>query len=392
MRASTPVPRRHRRAGLTQVIAILAIASGHWAIGGSVGATSASGAGAVGGPRLAGTRQVVDRPADVPAPPKFAATSWVLADLSTGEVIAAKGAHRPGLPASTLKTLTVLTALPVLDPDARVLAQPGDIVDGTKVGLVPGSGYSVRQLLEGTMLSSGNDAATALARAAGGVRRQVTRMQTEADSLGAFDTVVRNPSGLDAPGQVTSAYDLALIARAAMARPDLRALVATRSARFPGKQTARGPRTGYQIQNHNRLLANYPGAIGVKNGYTERARWTSVGAADRGGRTYLLTALHRGDGSWRSEAAMFDWAFRYGARVRPVGRLVDRGEATRGAGAGNSGASQAGSAGSTTPVAADDPGAGRTLLRSGAAGVGTIAGGCAIGLLALRARMRRRRR
>src|SRR3712207_7059380 len=74
--------------------------------------------------------------------------------------------------------------------------------------------FRSQQLMQGMMLSSGNDAATALARAAGGVPQTVARMQTEALALGARDTVVRNPSGLDAPGQVTSAYDLALVARA----------------------------------------------------------------------------------------------------------------------------------------------------------------------------------
>jgi D-alanyl-D-alanine carboxypeptidase (penicillin-binding protein 5/6) len=184
----------------------------------------------------------------------------------------------------------------------------------------------VGQLLQGMMLSSGNDAATALARAAGGVQLTVARMQAEATALGARDTVVRNPSGLDAPGQVTSSYDLALVARAAMRVPAFRQLVATRRVTFPGKEVRGKRRKGYEIQNHNRLLANYPGAIGVKNGYTVAARWSVVGAATRGGRTYLVAALRCGDGSWRPTAAMLDWAFAHGAQARPVGRLVNRGE------------------------------------------------------------------
>jgi D-alanyl-D-alanine carboxypeptidase (penicillin-binding protein 5/6) len=151
-------------------------------------------------------------------------------------------------------------------------------------------------------------------------------MQAEAQALGARDTVVRNPSGLDAPGQVTSAYDLALVARAGMRVSQFRQLVATRYVQFPGKEVRGKHRGGYQIQNHNRLLANYDGAIGVKNGYTVAARWSVVGAASRGGRTYVVTALRRGDGSWRPTAALLDWAFAYGGQARPVGRLVNRGE------------------------------------------------------------------
>jgi serine-type D-Ala-D-Ala carboxypeptidase (penicillin-binding protein 5/6) len=272
---------------------------------------------------------VTDLPATVPQPPALPAAAYVLADLTSGQVLVAKGAHARYLPASTLKTLTVLTVLtaqPGLDLTALVQAQPDDLVDGTQVGIDPGSHYTVEQLLQGTVLSSGNDTATALARTAGGVQQTVERMQAEARRLGAYDTTVRNPSGLDAPGQLTSAYDLALVARAAMALPDVRTLVATKRARFPGKEVAGKKRASYQIQNHNTLLWNYPGAIGVKNGYTVAARWTTIGAATRGGRTYLLTALRRSDRSWRPDAALLDWAFAHGTQARPVGRLVTPGE------------------------------------------------------------------
>jgi serine-type D-Ala-D-Ala carboxypeptidase (penicillin-binding protein 5/6) len=316
----------------------------------------------------------------------------VLADVSTGEVLAARAAHRPGLPASTLKALTALTALPLVEPDAQVTAQADDVVEGSHVGLMPGSRYTVRQLLQGALLASGNDAATALARVAGGaagVGGHVAKMQAEAAALGARDTVVRNPTGLDAAGQVTTAYDLALIGRAAMARADLRALVATRKVTFPGKEPASGRRPTYQIQNHNRLLANYPGAIGVKNGFTDRARWTSIGSVTRGGRTYLLTALHRGDGSWRADAAMFDWAFRYGGRVRPVGRLVDRGEVAATQPAPDARPDDAGglaAAGARSPSSK-----GSDLLRTAVGAVAVLAAICAGLLFVLQLRVRRRR-
>ena len=279
----------------------------------------------VGGEQLAARTVVTDLPDGVPAPPKFTAAGWVLADLDTGAVIAARNAHGRYLPASTLKTLTVLTVMPQLDPAAVVHATNEDLVEGTQVGLDPKSTYTVQQLLQGTMLSSGNDTATALARiagGAGGVPATVAAMQANAQRLGAFDTVVKNPSGLDAPAQLSSAYDLALVARAAMAMPDLRALVATKHGKFPGKQLPGKKRKSYQISNHNTFLFNYDGATGVKNGYTVAARWTAIATATRGGHTYVLTAMRRGESSWRPQAAMFDWAFRYGARARPVGELV----------------------------------------------------------------------
>lgn len=278
----------------------------------------------VGGPRLTGSGLLVDRPADVPAPPSVAAASFVVADAETGAIILARGPHVRRLPASTLKALTALTLLPRLDPAAvHVATQEEANIEGSSVGLSRGGTYTVGQLFQGLMLTSGNDAAQALANHAGGVPQTVRLMQAEADRLGAKDTVVRNPSGLDAPGQLTSAYDLALIARAGLAREDFRRLVATKRVRFPGKPVAGAARPAYEIQSHNRLLYNYPGAIGVKNGFTVAARWTYVGAATRGGRTYIITELTKTHPSWRYTAAVLDWAFAYGHRVRPVGHLVD---------------------------------------------------------------------
>jgi D-alanyl-D-alanine carboxypeptidase (penicillin-binding protein 5/6) len=192
----------------------------------------------VGGAGLAGPGVLVDHAAGVPAPPPMKAASYLLADLDTGEVLVARNPHEPHLPASTLKVLTALTVMPRLDPATVVTAERADVVDGSLVGIVPGLTYTVHQLLQGMLLSSGNDAATALARVAGGdqgVAGTVGAMQQTADHLGARDTVVRDPSGLDAPGQVTSAYDLALIARAALQDEAFRALVGTKRVRFPGK-------------------------------------------------------------------------------------------------------------------------------------------------------------
>ncbi len=355
-----------------------------------LGAAPATGnPGVIGGPRLAEPGVVTDLPPGVPAPPAFNAGAYLLADLDTGQVLVAKNAHGRYLPASTLKTLTVLTTLPLVDPATRVQARPEDLVDGTQVGLDPGSHYTVGQLLRGTMLASGNDTATALARIAGGVDVTVRRMQDEARHLGAYDTTVRNPSGLDAPGQLSSAYDLALVARAAMQLPSFRSLVATKRVRFPGKEAKGKRRTSYQIQNHNSLLYNYDGTIGVKDGYTVAARWTAISAVSRGGHTYLFTALRRGERSWRTQAAVFDWAFAHGAQARPVGRLVDPGEVDAAPAAGGSPPTVAAAADGSAARAIDAPRPGdRTRLVVGAGGVGAAV--LAVLLFALSARARRR--
>ena len=135
-------------------------------------------------------------------------------------------------------------------------------------------------------MASGNDAAYALARVgggAGGVPQTLRAMNARAAQLGAFDTVARDPAGLDRPGQSSSAYDLALIGRAAMQLPDLRRYVTTKHVSFPGGTGPDGKaRRAFVINNHNRLLYNYPGTIGIKNGYTVAAKQTFIGAASRG--------------------------------------------------------------------------------------------------------------
>jgi D-alanyl-D-alanine carboxypeptidase (penicillin-binding protein 5/6) len=216
-------------------------------------------------------------------------------------------------------------------------------------------------------------------------------MQANARRLGAFDTVVRNPSGLDAPGQLSSAYDLALVARAAMALPELRAVVATKHAQFPGKKLPGKARKSYQISNHNTLLFNYDGTLGVKNGYTVAARWTAIAAATRAGHTYVLTALHRGESSWRPEAAMFDWAFRYGSQARPVGTLVTPDEVAAqqaAASAATASAAPVAAANSTVALSRNASSRSGTLgyLATAAAAVAVFV----VVLLALSARARRR--
>jgi D-alanyl-D-alanine carboxypeptidase (penicillin-binding protein 5/6) len=340
---------------------------------------------------------VTDLPAGVPAPPTLRDVAWVLADLDTGDVIAAKAAHARLLPASTLKTLTALTLVPKVPPATVVVATPADTnADGTRVGVVAGLPYTAGTLFEGLLMSSGNDAAYALAQAAGGREATLAAMNEEAAYLGAYDTVAKDPSGLDAAGQTSSAYDLALIGRAALQLKDFRTYVTTKQADFPGK-LVRGTtrRATFKINNHNKLLYNYPGTIGVKNGYTEAAHHTFISAVTRGGKTYLLTEMYGLDTSWRPQAAMYDWAFAYGSRATPVGTLVQPGTVPAPSAAtsdGSDGLEQLGPSAVGGPRAAAAALAPAELLDHRAAPWAGIAGLVATGLLLLLLAGRARRR
>jgi D-alanyl-D-alanine carboxypeptidase (penicillin-binding protein 5/6) len=278
-----------------------------------------------GGARLAQPGLQVQLRPGTPAPPRLKASAWIVADLATGAVIASCNAHVPMAPASTLKVLTALALHPRLAPQTRYVARQQDAaMDGTKVGLVPGSVYTIDNLWHGLLMGSGNDAANALATLAGGLPKATALMTSTARSLGARDTVVANTSGLDAPGQVSTVYDLALFGRALLRDPALAGLVRTTIYAFPAAghaTTRKGGRKTYQIQNHNRLLLTYPGTTGIKNGYTSTAGASLVASATRGGHSYVIAMLRSDVNVWGMGKALFDWAFAQNGAAQPVGRL-----------------------------------------------------------------------
>lgn len=252
--------------------------------------------------------------------------SFVVADLTTGDILAAQNAHEPLPPASTLKMLTALTVLPRIDLDAVYTAVDDDItVEGSKVGVVPGSTYTGRQLAEGLFLISGNDAAHALGNLNGGIAATVEQMQAEAWRVQAYDTVVRNTSGLDAPQQVSSAYDLALIARAGMQRKDFAGFASLEHSTFPQSGTGDPKqRPTFEIWTQNDLLSgDYQGVIGVKSGFTTQAGRTFAVAARRGDEAYLVTLMGIGGNTYRTGAAYLDWAFENAESLDPVGELAE---------------------------------------------------------------------
>ncbi|MGI5241266.1 D-alanyl-D-alanine carboxypeptidase family protein [Dactylosporangium sp. CA-139066] len=282
------------------------------------------GAPVVGGERMGTAGLAV--PDGAPAPPTLSAMSWVVADLDTGEVLGACAPHLRRRPASVQKLLLAATVLPKLSPDQVVEATDADLdlpADSSAVGMIPGGHYPVSTLWYGLLLESGNDTANALARTAGGdggVPATVAAMNAEAHRLGADDTHAVTPSGLDAPEQFTSAYDLALIAREDFDRPEFLKYDTAPTFQWPA-QPPKDPK-GFQIQNENKLLTEYAGAIGGKTGFTDEARHTYVGAAQRNGRRLVVTVMGAEvvpARAWKQGTMLLDWGF-----ARPAGSAVGR--------------------------------------------------------------------
>src|SRR4051794_22425341 len=271
----------------------------------------------VGGEQL-DTRGVVVADGAPPLPDGLAATGWLVADAGTGEVLAARDPHGRYYPASTLKTLTLLTLAHRLDPQQVVVGTVEDQnIEGSRVGLLQGGSYPVALLFQALVLQSGNDAANALARAAGGVDVTVAAMNQTAETIGAYDTVAGTPSGLDVAGQSSSPYDLALIFRNLVADPVTEAVLVTPTAQIPG---VAGRNPGYQIQNQNEL-AGYPGTLGGKSGFTDAARHTFVTAAERDGRRLVVSVMNTESKPLRAAgqaALLLDWGFALPAGTEAV--------------------------------------------------------------------------
>ncbi len=278
----------------------------------------------VGGPGM-GTCGEVRAPGTPPLPPVGVA-SYVVADLGTGAVLAARAPHARERPASTLKLLLTLIVTDRLDPSTPVTGTIEDAnVDGSRAGVGPGGRYTVDQLFHGLILNSGNDAASALARTLGGVPATLAAMQDRARRLGALDTRPATVSGLDGPGMSSSAYDLALFFRAAAARPWVTTTMRTRTYPFPGF----ADKPAFLTSNDDPLL-DTPGFIGGKTGFTDAARHTFAGAVERNGRR-LVVVLVRGEQQpvrmVDQATALLDWGFTVPPSATAAGRLVGEGEA-----------------------------------------------------------------
>jgi D-alanyl-D-alanine carboxypeptidase (penicillin-binding protein 5/6) len=249
------------------------------------------------------------------------------------------------------------------------------------VGIKEDGTYTVHDLWLGVFLRSGNDAVHVLSAMNGGVEATVEAMNQHAEELQALDTRVVSPDGYDAPGQVSSAYDLTLIARSGLQKKDFREYCSTVSARFPGetKKNKKGKRVrgSFEIQNTNRLLtgdydiSQYQGIAGVKNGNTTNAGATFTGVAERNGKVLLVTVMNpQKEGHnqvYKETAQLLDWGFKASGKVTPVGELVPpKGAAGASAQPGANASGEAGGAGSD-PGTGTGSGAGQKQAAVGAA-------------------------
>ena len=275
---------------------------------------------AIGGAQLSGRGVLVSYPSRaVPRLPKIKASAWVIADAGTGQVLAAKDPHGWYRPASTLKVLTAISLIPALNPNATVVAsKQATTVSPNIVGLMRGHSYKVSDLFTALLTISANDAAMALAQATGSLSQGMAVINAEARHLQADDTVAVTPNGLDAPGQHTSAYDLALFARQGLQMPAFLKYDQTTSGQFRiSKKKSVG------LWNQNTLLATYPGALGGKIGWTSAAGATYVGMARRHGVTLIVSLLHcPALTEITAGKSLLNWGFAVDGKVRPVGTLV----------------------------------------------------------------------
>lgn len=231
-------------------------------------------------------------PTTAPSPAK----AWALVDVDTGNVLDASNDRVALPPASLTKVMTALAAVENLPADAQVpVSARAASMPADKLFMKPGQVWTLDQMVHALLLSSANDAAVALAEKAGGTVEGFQRMfaLTAAD-LGMVDNPVLNdPAGLDGPdgvegGNLVSARDLAIAARALIKQPVLAGIVATPIYYFDGPDGVH-----HRLTNHNKFfLTTYPGAIGVKTGYTSRAGYCLIASARVYGRTMLAVVLH----------------------------------------------------------------------------------------------------
>jgi serine-type D-Ala-D-Ala carboxypeptidase (penicillin-binding protein 5/6) len=274
----------------------------------------------IGGSLMSSRGIVVNEPAHGARPvPSIPASAWVIANASTGQVLAARDPHGEFGPASTLKVLTAVTLIPLLNPNGMAVASSlATSQQPASAWLVTGRAYKVSDLFRALLLISANDAAVALTEATGSFARGMALINAEARHLQAYDVVAKLPNGLPAPGQVTSAYDEALIARQALAIPAFMTYDSTLAARFE-----MSPGHWETLVNQNYLLTRYRGGIGGKIGWTISSEATYVGLARRNGVTLIATVLHCTSlQEITSAERLLNWGFAMNGRVKPVGALV----------------------------------------------------------------------
>lgn len=223
----------------------------------------------------------------------------VLLDCDSGEALYEKNADDKMLIASTTKIMTALVALDCVRLDETAEVTYDHMVEGSSMYLKPGETVTVEELLYGLLLCSGNDAALCLADYCGGsIENFVSLMNEKATAIGMKNTSFENPNGLDGEKHYSTARDMALLAQTAANDPTFCRLCSTKTVHI-------GERT---MTNHNKLLSQLDGCIGMKTGYTKAAGRTLVSCCERDGRRLVAVTLCDGD-DWNDHKCLYEWGF-----------------------------------------------------------------------------------
>lgn len=232
---------------------------------------------------------------------EVSADSAALYDVQSGKFYYEKNADKQRGMASTTKIMTAIIALENCKLDEIVdVKYEYAAVEGSKMYLNPGEEVSVKELLYGLLLSSGNDAAKAIAgHISGSDEKFAELMNKKAEKLGLKSTSFENPSGLDGENHFTTAKELALIANYAMSIPQFRKIAATKSMKTE---------SGRYLSNHNKMLKLYDGADGVKTGFTQKCGRCLVSSAEKNGRRLIAVTLNAPD-DWNDHTNMLNYGF-----------------------------------------------------------------------------------
>jgi D-alanyl-D-alanine carboxypeptidase (penicillin-binding protein 5/6) len=249
--------------------------------------------------------------------PSVEASAAVLLNGETGEVIFAKHPNTIMAPASTTKIMTAILAIEKGNLDKQIkVSRVAAGKPGSSMYLHRGEVQTLRSLLYGLMLASGNDSATAIAESVAGSEAKFAQMMTrKARQLGMRNTQYKNASGLPAVGHYTTAYDMALLARYCLKNSTFAEIVQTKVVSVPSSRLS-ASRT---LTNHNKLLWDYPYTTGIKTGYTRRAGKCLVASANQNG-VSLISIVLKSDAMYNDSVHLFDFGFQ---KLEPAAAVQD---------------------------------------------------------------------
>ena len=236
----------------------------------------------------------------------LSAVSAILIDAKTGDCLYEKNADRKMPMASTTKIMTAICTLENINSNVPVTVKKEAAgIEGSSIYLTAGEKITIKELLCGMLLNSGNDAATALALEVGGTVEGFSKLMNKtAKKIGATSSNFKNPSGLYEEEHYTTARDLAKISAYALQNPLIRWIVSSKELKISGGEKAK---VRY-LKNHNKLLWQYEGCTGIKTGYTKKCGRCLVSSAEKNGRELIAVTLNAPD-DWRDHTALFDYGF-----------------------------------------------------------------------------------